>query len=131
LIECLFSSNQAVNLAVKATERFLNDLRRDLGDDNFNRLFTIDPSEVQCQNELDSVNGEKRFRFFTPVLSSNLKDDGRIFTKFRNMFKKLFRLIESILTGRYFREKNMSQPSYDLSDKGVNVKNMSEYRLHH
>ncbi|CAF3644592.1 unnamed protein product, partial [Rotaria sp. Silwood2] len=38
---------KAVQFAVEATERFFNDLRKDFGDTNFDRLFAINPTEVQ------------------------------------------------------------------------------------
>ncbi|CAF3622581.1 unnamed protein product [Rotaria sp. Silwood1] len=119
---------QAADLAVKATEQYLNDLRRDIGDKNFDRLFIINPTEVQCQIASNSMSQGKRFRFLRPNLSVHLKDDDRWWIKFKRFFKKFFKLNESIWTGDFFTEETINQPTYDLSDQGVNVKDVKNFR---
>ena len=124
----VYSSKNAVDLAIKATERFFNDLRRDIGDENFSRLFAIHPTTFQRQLASDSISQGKRFRFFSPHLASASKDDGRILTKVKNFFRRLYRLIKWIFIGTIFSDKNIHQPTYDVSDKGVNVKDVNSFR---
>ncbi|CAF1025796.1 unnamed protein product [Rotaria sordida] len=118
---------QAADLATKATEQYLNDLRRDIGDKNFDRLFLINPTGAQCQIASDSMSQGKRFRFFRSDLSAYLKDDNHWWTKLKRLFKKFFKLFKLIWTGD-FREENINQPTYDLSDQGVNVKDVNNLR---
>ncbi|CAF3684348.1 unnamed protein product [Rotaria sp. Silwood1] len=119
---------KAADLAIKATERFLNDLRQDLGDKNFDRLFVINPTETQCQIEWDSMSKGKRFRFFSSDLTAYIKDDGRWLIKLKRFFRRLFRLIKSIWIRMFTSKENINQPTYDLSDKGVNVKDVNNFR---
>ncbi|CAF3261285.1 unnamed protein product [Rotaria sp. Silwood2] len=119
---------QAVDLAIKATEQFLNDLRRDIGDENFDRFFIINPTEAQCQIASDSMSQGKRFRFFRGNLSAHLKDDDRWWTKLKRSFTNFFRLNKSIWTSDFFKEETINQPTFDLSDQGVNVKDVNNFR---
>jgi len=41
---------------MKATERFLNDLRKDVGDNHFDRLFAIHRIQTQIQAESNAVS---------------------------------------------------------------------------
>lgn len=125
---CLSSSKQAADVAIKATERFLNDIRRDVGDENFDRLLAIHPSANQRQFALDALIHGKRFRFLVPQLATSLTEGGPILTRLRNLFKKLYRLIKWVFTGVLFGEDPINQPTYDLSDKGVNVKDVNNFR---
>jgi hypothetical protein len=124
----VFFSKQAVDVAIKATERFLNDLRRDVGDRNFDRLFVISASEMERQLAQNAFAKGKRFRFFTPHLSARVQKDARILTKVKQFFRKLFRAIKSIFTGRIVEDDSINQPTYDLSDQGVNVKDVNNFR---
>ncbi|CAF2153694.1 unnamed protein product [Rotaria magnacalcarata] len=119
---------QAADLAVKATEQFLNDLRRDIGDHNFDRLFVINPSGEECQLASNSVSQGKRFRFFTPGLSTHVKDDGLWLTKLKRWFKKLVRTIKSMWISTLFGVEDINKPTYDLSVKGVNVVDVNNSR---
>jgi len=119
---------QAVNLAVKATERFFNDLRRDLGDDNFDRLFLIHPTETQRQAASNAVADGQRFRFFTPGLSTSLEEDDGLFTKLKKSIKQRIDMIKSILTNMIGNKNNLDVPTYDLSDQGVDVKDENNFR---
>jgi hypothetical protein len=58
---------------MKATERFLNDLRKDVGDNHFDRLFAIHRIQTLIQAESNAVSNGQGFRFFTPVLLINVK----------------------------------------------------------
>ncbi|CAF4267353.1 unnamed protein product, partial [Adineta steineri] len=118
----------AVDLAIKATERVFNDLRQDIGDYNFDLLFAISPNGPQVQNETDSFSQGKRFRFFTPSLATSVEEDYRLLRQLKKSFRKAYKFTKSIFTGRYFRDKITNQPTYDLSDQGVNVKDINNFR---
>ncbi|CAF0845443.1 unnamed protein product [Adineta steineri] len=118
----------AVDLAIKATERVFNDLRQDIGDYNFDLLFAISPNGPQVQNETDSFSQGKRFRFFTPGLATSVEEDYRLLRQLKKSFRKAYKFTKSIFTGRYFRDKTTNQPTYDLSDQGVNVKDINNFR---
>jgi hypothetical protein len=122
------SSKQAADLAIKATERFLNDIRRDVGDTNFDRLLAINPTADQRQQASDSLSQGKRFRFLVPNLSASVTDDGPFLTKLKNFFKKFFRSIKSIFIGKFLGEDDINRPTYNLSDTGVNVKDINNSR---
>lgn len=115
-------------MAIKATERFLNDLRRDVGDLNFARLFIISASETEREVARNASSKGKRFRFFTSHLCTRVQDDDRIMTKVKRFFRKLFKAIKSVFTGRIFKDDTMNRPTYDLTDQGVNVKDASNFR---
>lgn len=132
LLNCLFyylcTSKQAADLAVLATERFLNDLRRDIGDSNFDRLLAITPTVSQCHQASHDFSQGKRFRFFSPSISTYVKCDDRWLAKLRRFWRKFLRFLQSIWIGTYFQEEDIHQPTYDLSDEGVNVKDVNNFR---
>jgi hypothetical protein len=70
-ISILFSY-EAATLAVLATERFLNDLRKDLGDENFDRFFAIHPTVEDFKSVSKAIVEMRKFRFFTSSISSGL-----------------------------------------------------------
>jgi hypothetical protein len=115
----LFLSFQAVDLAVRVTEQFLNDLRSDVGDNNFDRLFSINPSQALGQAASNAVAKGQRFRFFTPLLSASLKKTDSLIMDIKNAVKNCLNGIKSILTSFFSSKKNV--PTYDLSDLKVNV----------
>lgn len=121
-------SKQAVDLAIKATERFLNDLRRDVGDVAFGRFFIISASKMEREVVRNASSKGKRFRFFTSQLCAGVEKDDRIMTKVKRFFRKFFKGIKSIFTGRIFKDDTANRPTYDLSDQGVNVKDASNFR---
>lgn len=121
-------SKQAADLAVKATERFLNDIRRDVGDENFNRLLAIHPTDDQRQLALDALTQGKRFRFFAPHLATSLTTDGPILTRLKNLIYRFFRIIKWAFTGTLFGDDPINQPTYDLTDKGVDIKDVNNFR---
>ncbi|CAF3416769.1 unnamed protein product [Rotaria socialis] len=119
---------QAADLAVKATEQFVNDLRRDIGDHNFDRLFVINPSGEECHFASASVSQGKRFRLFTPNLSAHVKDNCRFWTKLKISFNKFVRTIKSMWTSALFGVEDINKPTYDFSDKEVDVTNVNNSR---
>lgn len=123
-----YFSKQAADVAIKATERFLNDIRRDIGDENFDRLLAIHPSDDQRQFALDALTQGKRFRFLVPQLAASLTEGGPFLTRLSNLFKKLYQMIKSVFTGVLFGDDSINQPTYDLTDKGVNVKDVNNFR---
>ena len=58
---------------MKTTERFLNGLRKDVGENNFDRLFAIHPIQTQIQVASNAVSNGQRFRFFTSFLLVSVK----------------------------------------------------------
>ncbi|CAF4766806.1 unnamed protein product [Rotaria sp. Silwood1] len=118
----------AVDLAVNATEEFFNNLRKDLGDENFNRLFIINPTQTQSQTASNAVKNGKRFRFFTSFLSVSLKQGDGLLADLKNWITKRINMIKSILTGLLFGQNTLDIPTYDLSDLGVNVKDVNNFR---
>lgn len=127
--EFLIYSKQAADLAIKATEQFLNQLRQDIGDDNFNRLLLINPNELERQLALNDFAQGKRFRFFTPHLSACLQKDDRLSTKWKNFFRKFLRMMKFVWSGRIFTIGSMNEPTYDLSDQGIDVKDQHHFRV--
>jgi hypothetical protein len=107
-----FSSFEAAKLAVEATERFFNDLRKELGDQNFDRLFAINPTEAQMQVASTAIAERKQFHFLTSTLSIGLSSGDLSFQK---TVKQRVQKILSILFGI----KDSDAPTYDLSDNGV------------
>ncbi|CAF3859616.1 unnamed protein product, partial [Rotaria sp. Silwood1] len=119
---------KAVDLAVKATEQFFNNLRKDIGNKNFERLFIINPTKAQHQNASNAVENGKKFRFFTPSHSVSLKQDDSLLKDLKNWITKRVNIIKSILSGVFSGQKNLDIPTYDLSDRGVNVKDVNNIR---
>ncbi|UJR24642.1 hypothetical protein I4U23_006016 [Adineta vaga] len=102
----------AVKLAIDATERFFNDLRKEIGDSNFDRLFAINPTQEQIEKAQQSLAERKRFHFLTSALSIGLSTSDLNFEK---TVKQRLQEIISIL----FNIKDLTVPTYDLSDHGV------------
>ena len=124
----VFFSYKAVSLAVQATEEFLNNLRADIGNENFDRVFLIHPSKELCRAKQNSVANGERFRFFTQSLSASLKEDTRLWTKLKSCLKKRLHKIVTILKSVFGRTDTLDEPTYDLSDKAVNVKDVNNVR---
>ncbi|CAF1359667.1 unnamed protein product [Adineta ricciae] len=102
----------AAKLAIDATERFFNDLRKDIGDDNFDRLFAINPTDEQLEKAKKSLAEREQFHFLTSTLSIGLSTSDLNFEK---TVKQRLQEILSIL----FNIKDPTLPTYDLSDYGV------------
>ncbi|CAF3487874.1 unnamed protein product, partial [Rotaria sp. Silwood2] len=117
-----------VDLAIKATEQFLNNLRKDVGNDNFDRLFAINPTQVQRQAASNAVENGARFRFCTRFLSVSSKQSDSLLTDLKNWITKRINMIKSILSSLFSGQKNLDIPTYDLSDLGVNVKDVNNFR---
>ena len=99
-----------------------------MGDDNFDRLLAIHPSDNQRQFALEAISQGKRFRFLVPQLATSLTEGGPLLTRLSNLFKKIYRIIKWVFTGVLFGEDPINQPTYDLTDKGVNVKDVNNFR---
>ncbi|CAF2629525.1 unnamed protein product [Rotaria sp. Silwood2] len=119
---------KAVDLAIKATEQFLNNLRKDIGDKNFDRLFIINPTQEQHQAASHAVKNGTRFRFFTSFLSVSSKQGDGLLTDLKHWITKRINMIKSILSGFFPGQKNLDIPTYDLSDLQVNVKDVNNFR---
>ncbi|CAF1165865.1 unnamed protein product [Adineta steineri] len=79
---------EAATMAVLATERFFNDLRKDLGDANFDRLFAITPTSDELHAASQAVAHLRKFRFFTPSISSGLTMGSRFIDNLKKTAKK-------------------------------------------
>ncbi|CAF4915776.1 unnamed protein product [Rotaria sp. Silwood1] len=119
---------KAASLAVRATEQFFNNLRKDIGDKNFNRLFMITPTQVQSQAASNAVKSGHRFRFFTSSLSVSTTQDNSLLTNLTNWIKKRINMIKAILSGWFSRHKNSDVPTYDIKDLGYDSKDMKYFR---
>lgn len=83
-------SYEAATMAVLATERFFNDLRKDLGDENFDRLFAIHPTQEELDAAPKGIAHLRKFRFFTTAVSSGIHMSKRLITNIKDMAKKRF-----------------------------------------
>ncbi|CAF1058645.1 unnamed protein product [Rotaria sordida] len=119
---------QAVDLATKATEQILNDIRKDVGDNNFDRLFAINPTQAQCQAASDAVNNGKKFRFLTLFLSVSVNESDTLLMDLKNWITKRVNMIKSILSILFSGQKDLSIPTFDLSDLDINVKDVNNCR---
>ncbi|CAF0980673.1 unnamed protein product, partial [Rotaria sordida] len=63
---------EAANRAVIATERFFDDLRRDLGNDKFDHLFAIHPTAEELHAASKAIAHMRKWQFFSPAISSGL-----------------------------------------------------------
>ncbi len=106
------SSFDAAKLSIEATERFFNDLRKDLGDANFDRLFAINPTEKQIQEAAVALADRQQFHFLTATLSIGLSSGD---VDFQKTIKQNIQKILTILFGI----KDPTAPTYDLSDIGI------------
>ena len=105
-------SFEAVKLAIDATERFFNDLRKDINDTNFDRLFAINPTQDQIKKASVAIANREQFYFLTSTLSIGLSSSDL------NFEKTLKQRIQTILA-TLFGFKDSDVPTYDLTDKGV------------
>ena len=83
-----FASFQAATMAVLATERYFNDLRKDLGDANFDRLFALHPTTDELNAGSKAVARLRKFRFFTPSISSGINMGKRLINNVRQVARK-------------------------------------------
>ncbi|CAF0955800.1 unnamed protein product [Adineta steineri] len=115
----------AVEYAINATERFLNGLRAtDLGDEGFGRLFLIDPTDIAAKAVADEVAKGKRFRFFTPLVTASLNKSTSFLMDLKNTLTKTINSITSIFNN-IFPSGKANIPTFDLSDLGINIEDMS------
>ncbi|UJR16530.1 hypothetical protein I4U23_003430 [Adineta vaga] len=118
---------QAVSFAINATERFLNDLRQEIGNDNFDRLFIVHPTEAIAQQVSDAVAQGQRFRFFSPYLKASLKKSNSFITDIKNSVKSAYNKVKSFFSNIFSKNK-INIPTYDLSDLVANIKDTNNVR---
>lgn len=106
------SSFEAAKLGIDATERFFNDLRKDIGDANFDRLFAINPTKTQIEEAAISLENNEKFHFLSATLSIGLSSGD---VNFQKTVKQRLQEILSILFGI----KDPNAPTYNLSELGV------------
>ena len=86
-------SYEAATMAVLATERYFNDLRKDLGDEDFDRLFAIHPSQAELTGASQAIAQMRQFRFFTSSISSGIHMGTRLISNIRSIARKRFNKI--------------------------------------
>ena len=84
-------------MAVMATERFFNDLRKEIGDENFNRFFTIHPTEEDLNHVSNTVIKIRKFHFFSPYISSGLNIGSQLYHNLKKTLKARLHGIASML----------------------------------
>ncbi|CAF4656828.1 unnamed protein product [Rotaria magnacalcarata] len=90
---------EAANLAVIATEQFLNDLRRDLGNNDFDRLFAIHPTVEELHAASKAIAHMRKWQFFSSSVSSGLSLTARLMKNFRKSVKERLKKIKWKLFG--------------------------------
>ncbi|CAF0986412.1 unnamed protein product [Adineta ricciae] len=118
---------QAVEFAINATEHFFNDLRQEIGNDSFDRLFVINPADAVAQEISNEVAQGKRFRFFTPYITASVKKSDDFITNLKNTIKYAYNKVLSFLSN-IVSKTSISVPTYDISDMGVNIKDADNVR---
>jgi len=85
-------------MAVLATERYFNDLRKDLGDEDFDRLFAIHPTMDELSTASQAMAQMRKFRFFTSSISSGITMSKRLINNIKQVAKKRFNKIRWALS---------------------------------
>ncbi len=104
-------SYQAATLAVLATERFFNDLRKELGDENFDRLFAIHPTTEDSHSVSKGIAHLRNFQFFTPSISSGFNIGLHLFRNIKQTAKDRWNKIKWMV----HHEKSNEIPIEDIS----------------
>jgi hypothetical protein len=81
-------------MAVLATERYFNDLRKDLNDENFDRLFAVHPTMEELNGASKAMAHMRKFRFFTSSISSGVNMGSRLIDNIKRTAKKRFNKIK-------------------------------------
>ena len=81
-------------MAILATERFFNDLRKELGNENFDRLFAIHPTDDDLKSVSKTIEHLRTFRFFTPTVSSGLDLGSHLFRNLKQTANDRWRKIK-------------------------------------
>ena len=98
-----FFSGVTADLGIKATEAFLNTLRQEIGDDQYDRLCKITPFLPNKQAAAESLVEGKRLRFLQPDLSATVKKEEQS-------------VLEKSLAGLTSNDPKINEPRHDLSD---------------
>ncbi|CAF5170961.1 unnamed protein product, partial [Rotaria magnacalcarata] len=85
---------EAAKLAIQATEQFFNELHKDIGNANFDRLFAINPTEKHVEMAATAIENNEKFHFLTATRSIGLSS-GDI--NFQKTIKQRLQEILSIL----------------------------------
>ncbi|CAM2714590.1 unnamed protein product [Rotaria socialis] len=99
----------AVKLAIEATQQFFNDLRKDIGNPIFERLFSINPTKTQLDKAAKAIAENEKFRFFSSTFSIGLST---VDAEFQQFLKGVLQKILSIFIGI----RGSDTPTYDISD---------------
>jgi hypothetical protein len=122
------SSRQAADMAIKATEVFFNQLRSEIGNKNFDRLFAIHPTSKQCQIASSAVAEGERYRFFSPYLSASLKSDRSLLRTIKHFFRQVSYYVRTVFDNGLLGNIDINEPTYDLTDQGFDVKDIRDFR---
>jgi hypothetical protein len=101
-------------MAIDATERFFEDLRNDIGNNKFDRLFSINPTHQQLDNATKDIASQKRFHFLSSTLSIGLSTSD---LSFQEALKQRLENILSMLSNG----KHNDVPTLDISDMGITI----------
>jgi hypothetical protein len=86
-------------MAVLATERFFNDFRKEIGNDNFDRFFSIHPTAEDLNGVSAAVIEIRKFQFFSPSISSGLNIGSQLLHNLKQTIKERWNKFTSILFG--------------------------------
>lgn len=106
-------SFDAAKMAVEATERFFEDLRKDLGNEQYDRLFSINPTREQLIIAEQEIRERKQFHFLSSTLSIGLSSSDLSFQ--RTMKQRL----EMVMSWLFDITGSSDQPTLDI--KGVEI----------
>ncbi|CAM4850540.1 unnamed protein product, partial [Rotaria magnacalcarata] len=98
-----------VKLAIEATQRFFNDLRKDIGNPIFERLFSINTTKTQLDKAAKAIAENEKFRFFSSTFSIGLSTGD---AEFQQFLKGVLQKILNIFIGI----RRSDTPTYDISD---------------
>lgn len=118
----------AANLAIKATEVFFTQLRYEIGNENFAFLFEIYPTHQQCKNASLTLRNQGKYRFLSPKLSTSTRQNRSWWRKVKYFFRRIFYFVKLVVTANLFDTIGFNEPSYDLSDQGINIRGIQDYR---
>jgi hypothetical protein len=99
-----YSSYEAARLATLATERYFDDLRRDLGNEHFDRLFAVHPTMNEIHAASQAIAQMRSFRFFTSSISSSIQMSSRLVDTMKTIVRQRITKFKSSLFSK--RETN-------------------------
>lgn len=96
-------------MAIEATDNFFDKLRTDLGNKQFNILFSINPSSEQLDTAAYAIEHRERFRFFMRDISIGLSNNSVD-------FDKIIKERNKIITEVAYHNNDPDLPTLDVSD---------------